>query len=80
MKARHIHFKNHRRLTKIQHMVSNSSHLIHIHQVFCKMNRVLLDIQLYVIQTKARELPDKAENELRFTKCIMCQAQGQGKL
>lgn len=61
-------------------MVSNSSHLIHIHQVFCKMNMVLLDIQLYVIQTKARELPDKEENELMFTKYIMCQAQGQGKL
>lgn len=61
-------------------MVSNSSHLIHIHQVFCKMNMVLLNIQLYVIQTKARELPDKEENELMFTKYIMCQAQGQGKL
>lgn len=44
------------------------------------MNMVLLDIQLYVIQTKARELPDKEENELMFTKYIVCQAQGQGKL
>lgn len=61
-------------------MVSNASHLILIHQVFCKMNIVLLDIQVYVIQARAMKVPHKEGNELRFTKCNMGQAQGQGKL
>lgn len=58
-------------------MVSNASHLILIHRAFCKMNMVLLDIQLYVIQTRARKLPDKERNKLSFTKCIMRQAQAR---
>lgn len=59
-------------------MVSNASLLILIHRAFCNMNMVLLDIQLHVIQTGARKLPDKEGNKLSFTKYITHQAQAKG--
>lgn len=60
-------------------MVSNSFHLILIHQAFCKNKHGATGPKVMCIQTKARKLPDKG-NELRFTKHIMCRHKAKGTL
>lgn len=59
-------------------MVSNSFHLILVHQAFCKNNYGATGHKVMCIQTKARKLPDKEGNELRVTKYIMCRHKAKG--